>query len=184
MPVLEYSNRLPKLADEVFIAPNATVIGDVEIGKDSSIWFGTVIRGDVFHIRIGEGTNIQDNSVIHVTTGRHATIVGDRVTVGHRVILHGCTIEDDALIGMGAIVMDRAVVGRGAFVGAGALVTEGTIIPPGMLAVGSPAKVKRPLTDEEKAHVAAASRGYVMLAKEYAAKIGFGTLPTPHPTGR
>lgn len=184
MPVLEYSNKIPQLGENVFIAPGAMVIGDVEIGADSSVWFNTVIRGDVFHIRIGKETNIQDNSVIHVSTGRHAAIIGDRVTVGHRVILHGCTIEDDALIGMGAIVMDRCVVGKGAFVGAGALVTEGTIIPPGMLAVGSPAKVKRPLTDEEKAHVALAAQGYAMLSKEYAGKIGFGTLPTPDPTGR
>jgi carbonic anhydrase/acetyltransferase-like protein (isoleucine patch superfamily) len=174
MPVLEYSGVWPKLGERVFIAPNATVIGDVHIGDESSIWFGTVVRGDVFHIRIGRRTNIQDNSVIHVTTGQHATIVGDNVVVGHRVILHGCTIEDNVLIGMGAIVMDRAVIGKGSLVGAGALVTEGTVIPPGMLALGSPAKAKRPLNDAEKEHVLRASEGYAMLAQQYAASIGFG----------
>lgn len=174
MPVLEYSGTLPKIGARTFIAPNATVIGDVHIGEESSIWFGTVVRGDVFHIRIGARTNIQDNSVIHVTTGQHATIVADKVTVGHRAILHGCTIEEGALIGMGAIVMDRVVVGRGAMVAAGALVTEGTVIPPGMLVMGSPAKVKRPLTDAERDHLALVSDGYAMLAAEYASKLGFG----------
>lgn len=164
---IEHDGCRPRLGADVFVAPSAVLIGDVEVGAESSIWFGTVLRGDVFHIRIGCRTNIQDNSVVHVTTGRHATLVGDDVTVGHRVILHGCTVEDGALIGMGAIVMDRAVVGVGAMVGAGALVTEGTVIPPGHLALGSPARVKRRLTDGERNGLVEAARQYVSLSARY-----------------
>lgn len=167
MRVMEFDGKTPKLGRDVFIAPGATVIGDTEIGDESSIWFGTVVRGDVFHIRIGRRTNIQDNSVIHVTTGAHATIIGDEVTVGHRVILHGCTVHDGALVGMGATVMDRAVIGKGALVGAGSLVTEGTEIPPGMLAIGRPARVKRPLTEEEQRFLAYSSGHYVDIAQVY-----------------
>jgi carbonic anhydrase/acetyltransferase-like protein (isoleucine patch superfamily) len=174
VPLLHYRSTFPKVARDVFIADNATVIGDVIIGQQSSIWYSTVLRGDVFPIRIGDRTNIQDNSVIHVSAGLNATIVGSDVTVGHRVILHGCTIEDGALIGMGAIVMDRAVVGRGALVGAGSLVTEGTVIPPGMLALGAPAKVKRPLTKEEIDQLRYSSEHYADLGAEYAARHGFG----------
>jgi carbonic anhydrase/acetyltransferase-like protein (isoleucine patch superfamily) len=177
MPVLEYRRTLPKLARDVYIAHGAMVIGDVEIGEGSSIWFNTVVRGDVFPIRIGARTNIQDNSVIHVTGGKHATIIGSDVTAGHRVIIHGCTIEDGALIGMGAIVMDRAVVGRGALVAAGALVSEGTVIPPGALAVGSPARVKRPLNPEEAEYLRYAAEHYSELGAEYAARYGFGHDP-------
>ncbi|MCK6552039.1 gamma carbonic anhydrase family protein [Myxococcota bacterium] len=179
MPIHDYLTTRPKLAPRCWIAPNATVIGDVEIGDESTIWFGTVIRGDVHHIRIGARTNIQDNSVIHVTTDLNPTIVGDGVTVGHRVILHGCTVEDGALVGMGATILDRAVIGAGSLVGAGALVTEGTIIPPGVLAIGAPARVKRPLTDEEKRHLLSAAAGYVQLGVEYAAKLGRGHDPFP-----
>ena len=127
------------------------------------------------HIRIGERVNLQDNSVLHVTTDTHATIIGNDVTVGHRVILHGCTVHDGALIGMGAIVMDRAVVGAGALVAAGALVVEGTEVPPGMLAMGAPAKVKRPLTEQERAYLAYASGHYVNIARQYVSQLGFGS---------
>jgi carbonic anhydrase/acetyltransferase-like protein (isoleucine patch superfamily) len=164
----------PAIDASAFIAPGACVIGDVEIGARSSIWFGTVVRGDVFHIRIGERTNIQDNSVIHVTTGKHPAIVGSDVTVGHRAIIHGCAIEDGALIGMGAIVMDRAVVGSGALVGAGALVTEGTEIPPDTLAIGRPARPVRALKRDEIDHVRWAARHYAELAAKYIAGIGRG----------
>ncbi len=119
MPVLPYRQAHPTLGDRVLIAPNAYVIGDVVIGADTSVWFGTVIRGDVFPIKIGSRSNIQDNSVVHVTTDKYSATIGDDVTVGHRVILHGCTVEDGALIGMGAIVMDRAHIGKGALVAAG-----------------------------------------------------------------
>lgn len=167
MTILVLQGVRPKIARSAYVAMNATVIGDVEIGEESTIWFGTVVRGDVFPIRIGARTNIQDNSVVHVTTGRHATWVGDGVTIGHRAIIHGCTIEDGALIGMGAIVMDRAVVGRGALIGAGAIVTEGTVIPPGMLALGAPARPRRPLTAEEVAQLEAAASGYAELGRAY-----------------
>ncbi|MCA9548679.1 MAG: gamma carbonic anhydrase family protein [Myxococcales bacterium] len=173
MPVLPYLEHQPQLAPDCFVAPNAYVIGDVHIGAQSSVWFGAVVRGDVFHIRIGARTNIQDNSVVHVTTDRHATIIGDDVTVGHRVILHGCTVEDGCLIGMGAIVMDRARVGAGSLVGAGALVTEGMEIPPGVLVVGSPARVKRPLTEAERAHMSWSAPHYCDVAADYAAALGW-----------
>lgn len=174
MPLYEFEGRWPVLAPDVFVAPGASVIGDVEIGEGSSIWFGTVVRGDVFHIRIGRRSNIQDNSVVHVTNGINPTIVGDDVTVGHRVILHGCTIEDGALIGMGATVMDRAVVGRGTLVGAGALVTEGTVLPAGMLVLGAPARPKRPLTEDEMAHLKSAATTYTALARAYGQRYGTG----------
>lgn len=171
--MLPYGGLICQLADDCFVAPGAHVIGDVHIGPQSSVWFGTVVRGDVFHIRIGARSNLQDNSVVHVTTNLHATIVGDDVTVGHRAILHGCTVEDGALIGMGAIVMDRARVGAGAMVAAGSIVTEGTHIPPGMLAMGAPARVKRPLTDEEKKYVAWSAPHYWEMASQYALQLGF-----------
>lgn len=174
MSIIPLQSVVPKIAPDGFVAPNATVIGDVHIGSGSSIWFGAVIRGDVFHIRIGKGSNIQDNSVIHVATGRFPTVVGDGVTVGHRVILHGCTVEDGALVGMGSIVMDRAVVGRGTLVAAGALVPEGKVLPPGMLVMGSPARPIRPLTPEERAQLADAAKGYAELARTYAEQLGWG----------
>ncbi len=173
MPVIPFGPKMPKLAEDVFVAPGAHVIGDVEMGAQGSVWFGTQVRGDVHHIRIGDRVNLQDNSVIHVTTDTNPTIIGDNVTVGHRVILHGCTVHDGALIGMGAIVMDRAVVGAGSLVAAGSLVVEGTEIPPGMLAVGSPAKVKRPLKAEERAYLAYAAEHYVNIAIQYVSQLGF-----------
>lgn len=174
MPVYPYGDLWPRVAEDVFIAPHATVAGDVELGPGASVWFGTVIRGDVFPIRIGARTNVQDNSVIHVTTDKHATVVGEDVTIGHRAILHGCTVENLCLIGMGAIVMDRAVIGAGSMVAAGALVTEGTIVPPGSLVIGAPARVKRPLTDEERNHLAYSAAHYVDVARIYASRLGWG----------
>lgn len=167
MPVLPYKEQRPRLGESVYIAPGAYVVGDVELGAECSVWFGAVVRGDVFHIRVGARSNVQDNSVLHVTTDRHPTIVGNDVTIGHRVILHGCTIEDGALIGMGAIVMDRAVVGEGALVAAGAIVTEGTVIPPHTLAVGIPARPRRELTTEERAHLAWSAPHYAEVARDY-----------------
>lgn len=174
MPLLPYLEQFPRVAPDVFVAPGAMVIGDVEIGAGSSIWFGTIVRGDVFPIRIGRRTNIQDNSVIHVTTGKFATVVGDDVTVGHRVILHGCTVEDGALIGMGATVMDRAVIGQGALVAAGALVTEGTKVPPGMVAMGAPARVARVVSEKEREYLLYAARHYVDVAGHYVSALGVG----------
>jgi carbonic anhydrase/acetyltransferase-like protein (isoleucine patch superfamily) len=159
----------PTIADDVFLADLSAVIGDVVIGAGSSIWYGTVIRGDVEPIRIGQATSIQDNSVIHVTHDVSGTTVGDRVTVGHNVILHACTVEDECIIGMGSIILDRARIGRGSIVGAGALVTPGTDIPPGSMVMGSPARVKRTLTDDERARIASSAEHYVELARTYRA---------------
>ncbi|MFY9271324.1 MAG: gamma carbonic anhydrase family protein, partial [Candidatus Manganitrophaceae bacterium] len=149
MPVHRFQDKTPRIPATVFIASSAQVIGDVEIGEESSIWFGTVVRGDVNHIRIGARTNVQDLSVLHVTRRTHPLIIGNEVTAGHRVTLHGCTVHDRVLIGMGAILLDGAEIGAGSIIGAGALVTEGAKIPPGTLALGVPARVKRSLTAEE-----------------------------------
>jgi carbonic anhydrase/acetyltransferase-like protein (isoleucine patch superfamily) len=162
-----FNDTMPQFPSSVFIGPSAHVIGDVQIGAESSIWFGTVIRGDVHFIRIGERTNIQDLSVLHVTRKTHPLLIGNEVTVGHHVTLHGCTISDRVLIGMGAILLDGSEVGAGSIIGAGALVTEGMKIPPGSLAVGVPAKVKRPLTAEESAFLVKSAQNYVDLAQIY-----------------
>ena len=162
-----FNNKWPVLLDEVFVADGAEVIGDVQIGKGSSIWFNSVVRGDVHYIRIGERTNIQDQSVIHVTSGTHPTMVGDEVTVGHRVILHGCRVQRRALIGMGAIVLDEAVIGEESFIGAGSLVTPGTVIPPRVLALGSPCRVKRDLTAQEIQNLELSALHYYELAQAY-----------------
>ena len=153
----------PEVDQTVFIAPGAVVAGRVTIGANSSIWYNAVIRGDTDTVTIGSGTNIQDGAVLHVQEGFPLSI-GDRVTVGHRVILHGCKVEDDAFIGMGAIVLNGAHVGAGAVVAAGALVLQGQRIPAGMLAMGHPAKVIRPLTAEELATFQRAATKYIKLA--------------------
>ena len=148
-----YKGKWPKLGERVFIAEGAQIIGDVEIGDHSSIWYNTVIRGDVFHIRIGHHTNVQDGCIGHVQKDQYALILKDYVTVGHGVMMHGCTIESHCLIGMRATILNEAVIGEYSIVGAGALVTERTIIPPRSLVLGFPAKVKRSLTDEEVARI-------------------------------
>ncbi|MFI5303943.1 MAG: gamma carbonic anhydrase family protein [Nitrospiria bacterium] len=165
--IIPYQGILPKIPDSVFVASGALIIGDVEIGENSSIWFNAVVRGDVHSIRIGSNTNIQDLSVLHVTRKTHPLMVGHNVTVGHRVILHGCTIGDFCLIGMGTVIMDGAVVENGALVGAGSLVSEGSVIPAGMLAFGRPAKPKRPLTSEEKEFLRNSATNYVEDSKNY-----------------
>lgn len=165
--VLAYDGKAPRLAASVFLAEGSVVTGDVEIGEDSSIWFGTVVRGDVNRVRIGARTNLQDLTVVHVTAGTHPTTVGDDVTIGHRAVLHGCTVKDRSLVGIGAIVMDGAVVGPDAMVGAGALVPPGMVVPPGKLVLGSPARVKRDLTAEELASLRATAERYVRYAAKY-----------------
>jgi carbonic anhydrase/acetyltransferase-like protein (isoleucine patch superfamily) len=167
MTLRPFANARPRLGARVFVADNAMVIGDVAIGDDSSIWFGTVIRGDVHRIRVGARTNIQDNCVLHVTTGTHAVSIADEVTIGHGVIAHGCTIERGALIGMGSRVLDGAVVGELALVGAGALVGEGIRVPPRTLVVGVPARVKRELTPDELARLEESWKHYVELKDQY-----------------
>ena len=139
--VFSFDGKSPRFGREVFIAPNATLIGDVELGDESSVWFGCVLRADVGMIRIGARTNIQDLACAHMTGGINHLTIGDDVTVGHGAILHGATIDDECLIGMGAIVLDDAVIGKGSVIGAGALVPPRTIIPAGSLALGNPARV-------------------------------------------
>jgi carbonic anhydrase/acetyltransferase-like protein (isoleucine patch superfamily) len=162
-----WGGKTPRLADSVWVADGAVIIGDVEIGPESSVWFGAVVRGDVNHIRIGARTNLQDESVLHVTSGTHPTLVGDDVTLGHRATLHGCTVKDRCLVGIGATVMDGAVVGEDAMVAAGSLVPPGMVVPPGMLALGSPAKVKRQLTREEIEYLRKSAANYAGYAEQY-----------------
>src|SRR5512136_369635 len=145
--VRAWNGKAPRLDESVFVADD-----DVKIGAGSSVWFGTLVRGDVNFIRIGRRTNVQDHCVIHVSSGTHPTVVGDDVTLGHRVTLHGCTIRDRCLVGIGAVVMDGAVVEEDAMVGAGALIPPGMVVPSGMLALGAPARVKRQLSPEEVAY--------------------------------
>ena len=152
--------------EEVLILPGAAVNGDVTLGRGCSVWYNAVIRGDVSPIRIDEDTNIQDNAVLH-TSYQFPLVLGRGVTVGHGAILHGCTVEDNVLIGMGAIVLDGAVIGRDSIVGAGALVTKNTRIPPGSMVLGSPAKVKRALTEEEIAAIRENAREYVAIQSRY-----------------
>jgi carbonic anhydrase/acetyltransferase-like protein (isoleucine patch superfamily) len=151
----------------------ATILGDVELGEDASVWPGVVLRGDVNFIRVGARTNLQDGTVVHVTTATHPAIIGDDVTVGHRAVLHGCTVEERCLIGIGAIVLDGAVIGPDAMVGAGALVPPGAVVPPGTLVLGAPARPKRPLTPEEIEGLRRSAAHYVELAGRYRAD-GFG----------
>lgn len=162
-----FNNIHPKIDKTCFVADDAVVIGDVEIGEDSSVWFGSVIRGDVNFIRIGARTNIQDMTVIHVSSKTHATILEDEITVGHRVVLHGCHVEGGCLIGIGAILMDGVRVGRNSLVAAGSLLTPGTQIPPNSLVMGSPAKVKRELTGNELAYLDQSWRNYTELKQLY-----------------
>lgn len=165
--VRPFGGKSPRLHDSAFLAESAVVIGDVEMGEQSSLWFGSILRGDVHAIRIGARTNVQDLSIVHVTGGKYPTTVGEDVTLGHRVTLHGCTVEDRCLIGIGAIVLDGAVVGEDSIVGAGALVTPGSVIPPRSLVLGSPAKVKRGLSVEEIASLRESAQRYVRRAQEY-----------------
>ncbi len=167
MKQFQFEQSKPQLGSGVFVAPNATLIGDVTIGDESSIWYQTVLRGDVFPIQIGARTNIQDLCVGHVTSGQWALEVGEEVTVGHRVILHGCTIGDRCLIGMGSVVMDGVTIGSDSMIGAGSLVTPGTEIPAGTLAVGSPARAKRDLSPEEIEFLKHSAEHYVALAKRH-----------------
>ena len=175
--IMNFKNYTPKIGKSTWVAPSADVIGDVEIGEDCSIWFGTVIRGDVHYIKIGDRTSIQDLSMVHIThhkgDDRHKegdgspTIIGNDVTIGHRVMLHGCTIEDACLIGMSATILDNAVIGKESIVGAGSLVTKGKKFPPRSLIMGSPAKVVRELTEEEVAELYASAKRYVSFKNDY-----------------
>jgi len=162
-----YKGIFPRIHPSAYLSENVYVIGDVEIGEDSSIWFGSVVRGDVNYIRIGRRTNIQDNSVVHVTHDTHPTVIGDNVTVGHRVVLHGCVLHNNILVGMGAVIMDGVEIEDYVLVGAGALITPNKKIPSGVLVAGVPAKVIRDLREEEIKMIEESARNYVMYKNEY-----------------
>ena len=157
----------PTIPRSCFIEDTGIVIGDVVMGEQCSVWFHAVIRGDVHYIRLGDRTNVQDLCMLHVTHDTHPLIIGSDVTIGHHVVLHGCTIKDRVLIGMGAIIMDGAVIGEDSVVGAGALVTERTVVPPRSLVLGSPAKVRRPVTEKESSWIRESSANYVKYAGQY-----------------
>jgi len=172
--ILGFEGNTPKIKKSAFIAPSADIIGEVKIGKDSAIWFGCVIRGDIHKIKIGKRSNIQDLSMIHVThytkedkSDGNPTIIGDDVTVGHKVMLHGCTIEDACLIGMSATILDGSVIGKESIVGANTLVTKNKKFPPRSLIMGSPAKVIRELNDEEIAFLYKSASNYVKFKDRY-----------------
>jgi carbonic anhydrase/acetyltransferase-like protein (isoleucine patch superfamily) len=160
---------MPRVAASAFLAPTSVVIGDVEIEENANIWFHVTIRGDVNFIRIGARTNIQDNSCIHVTRKTHPTVIGQGVTVGHSVTLHGCTLQDGCFIGMKACILDGAVVETGAYVAAGAVVTPGKIVKAGELWAGTPARCMRLVSPEESSFIATSSSNYVQLSREYGA---------------
>jgi gamma-carbonic anhydrase len=166
-----YCGRAPQVAASAYIDEAATLIGDIQIGEDSSVWPGVVIRGDVHYIRIGERTNVQDGSVLHVMRDEHPLILGDNVTIGHGVILHGCTIESRCLIGMGSIILNGAKIGTGSIVAAGTLVTEGAIVPPGSLFMGHPGKVKRVLTAEDQKSINDYAQRYVEYKETYRSEV-------------
>lgn len=165
--ILPHKGVYPKIADDVFIAPHASIIGDVEIESGSSVWFNCVVRGDVFPIRIGRGSNIQDGTVIHVSGGVSPTIIGDDVLVGHNCTIHGCTLEDGSFVGMGTTILDGVVVETGGMVAAGALVTPGKRVGKGQLWGGSPARHLRDLSDEELTGLTSGAKHYAELAQTY-----------------
>lgn len=165
--ILPYKGIHPKIANDAFVAENAVIIGDVEIGSKSNIWYNCVIRGDVQIIRIGNNTNIQDGTIIHVTRGDGPTVIGSGITIGHMALLHACTLEDNCFIGMQSTIMDKAIVESGGMVAAGALVTPGKRIPKGEIWGGNPAKFLRPMKQQEIDYIAISANNYVKLAEEY-----------------
>lgn len=164
-----FGETWPRIHPSAWLAPGAAVIGDVELGEDSSLWYGGTLRGDVNAVRIGARTNLQDQCVLHVTRDRFSCEIGDEVTVGHRAVVHGCVVKDGALIGIGAIVLDGAEVGVEAVLGAGAVLAPGAVVPDGMLAVGVPARVVREVRPEERKRQRMRALDYVQLAREHAA---------------
>lgn len=166
----------PTVPASCYVEDTGIVIGDVVMGQECSVWFHAVIRGDVHFIRIGHRTNVQDLSMLHVTHDTHPLIIGDDVTIGHSVVLHGCTIKNRVLVGMGSIVMDGAQIGEDSVIGAGSLITEGTVVPPKSLVMGSPARVKRPVTEKELAWISESAQNYVRYARLY---MGGGSSSPP-----
>jgi len=177
--IKSFGGKQPQIHPTAYVAETATVIGDVTIGRESSVWFGAVVRGDVFWIKIGDRTNVQDGTVIHVSNGTHPTVLEDEVTVGHNVTLHGCHVERGCLVGMGSIVMDAARIGAQSIVAAGALVSPGTIVPPRSLVLGVPARVKRQLTDEEVTGLEQFWKNYVGYVQQYKAEDAAAAAAAP-----
>jgi carbonic anhydrase/acetyltransferase-like protein (isoleucine patch superfamily) len=167
MPVISFKEKTPTVSASAFVAPDAWVIGDVSVADDVSVFFNVVLRGDIEKIAIGRGSNLQEHVLVHTSHGMNPATVGEDVTVGHRAIIHGCTIEDRCLIGMGATILDNAVIGEGSIVGAHTLITKGTIVPPGSLVMGTPGKVIRPLNPEEIKSLFASAKGYQDLGAYY-----------------
>jgi carbonic anhydrase/acetyltransferase-like protein (isoleucine patch superfamily) len=165
--IMPYRGIFPTIHPDAWIAPGAIVIGDVHIGAFSNVWFGCVIRGDVNSIRIGERTNIQDNSTVHVTRITGPTSIGSGITIGHKALIHACTLQDDCFIGMGATIMDFAMIEKGAFIAAGAQVTPKKTVKSGEMWMGAPAKFARPVTPEEAAFIPVSAGHYVTLSQEY-----------------
>jgi carbonic anhydrase/acetyltransferase-like protein (isoleucine patch superfamily) len=167
MGIRSFQGTSPRLHPSVLVADGAQVIGDVEIGEDSSVWYNSVLRGDVNAIRIGLRSNIQDLTMMHVHKGRHSCVVGDDVTVGHHVVLHGCRVGNRVLVGIGSVLLDGVVVEDDTFVAAGTLLTPGTLVPAGSMVMGAPGKVKRALTPEERAFLLASAASYVLNARAH-----------------
>ena len=165
--LIDFQGEFPRLEDAVFVASGAAVIGEVHIGAESSIWYNTVVRGDVYPVRIGRRTNVQDGCVVHVTGGEHDTTIGDEVTIGHNAVIHGCDIADRCLVGMGSTILDGAVLEEESMVAAGALVPPGMQVPSGTLVMGTPASVARELTDQERAFMRLSAAKYVELAGQH-----------------
>ena len=165
--IYKFKDKYPEFGINVFIAESADVIGDVVIGNNSSVWFNSVIRGDVHSVRIGSNTNIQDGCILHVTGGLYNLEIGDNVTAGHNAVIHGCKIGNNVLIGMGSVILDRAVINDNSLVAAGSVVREGFEIPEGVLAAGVPARIVRKLSEEEIRKIGESADGYSELAKEY-----------------
>ena len=166
--ILEYSGRVPRIPSSAFVADSADIIGDVELGENSSVWFASVLRGDIEPIRLGANSNIQDGSIVHTMLGSPTT-VGNWVTVGHRAVLHGCAVEDHCLIGMGAVLLNNVKVGEGSIIAAGALVVEDTVIPPHSLYMGFPARFKRQLTESDRPFIDMHASHYLEYKEVYLA---------------
>ncbi len=171
-PILPFESKLPLIHPTAWVAPTAVVIGDVEIGEESSVWYHCVLRGDTNIMRVGARTNIQDGTIVHLNAGAEATIIGDDVTIGHACIIHACTLKNRAFVGMGATVLDRAVIEEGGMLGAGGLLTPGKRIGPNELWMGNPAKLVRVMDAEERARFDRTAEHYVQLAKRHRASLG------------
>ncbi|HMS33490.1 MAG TPA: gamma carbonic anhydrase family protein [Ignavibacteria bacterium] len=165
--IIPFKDKFPVYDESVFIAANASVIGDVILGRETSVWFNAVIRGDVNFIRIGERTNIQDGSVLHVTHDKYSLHIGNDVTIGHNAVVHGCTIKDRVLIGMGSVLLDDSTVNSDCLIAAGSLIKENFIVPEGVLAAGVPAKIIRDLNVEEIAKIRQSAQNYIAYAQDY-----------------